>query len=147
MAYSVAGDELDDSLESSMEKGQAALESYRKDLGLSTLHAQPLGNAAHGASSSDGVPCTQTGKKLVESGFRKKRQPCMYVRAPQTSRSRGTCRQLAMPSMLDAPRAQAPSCPRLGVAGLASVLRLGDRQHRAHRRSGGTHGLVVRFFL
>ena len=104
MAYSVAGDELDDSLESSMEKGQAALESYRKDLGLSTLHAQPLGNAAHGASSSDGVPCTQTGKKLVESGFRKKRQPRMYVRAPQTSRSRGTCRQLAMPSMLDAPR-------------------------------------------
>jgi hypothetical protein len=55
MAYSVAGDELDDSLESSMEKGQAALESYRKDLGLSTLHARSLGNAAHGASSSDGV--------------------------------------------------------------------------------------------
>jgi hypothetical protein len=68
----------------------------------------------------------------------------MYVHAPQASRSRGTCHQLAMPSMLDA-----PSCPRLGVAGLASVLRVGDRQHRAHRRSGEapTGGLVVRFFL
>jgi hypothetical protein len=55
MAYSVAGDELDDLLESSMEKGQATLESYRKDLGLRTLHARLLSNASHGASPSDGV--------------------------------------------------------------------------------------------
>jgi hypothetical protein len=55
MAYSVAGDELDDLLESSMEKGQAALDSYRKDLSLSTLHARPLSNSSHRASPSDGV--------------------------------------------------------------------------------------------
>lgn len=56
MAYSVAGDKFDDSLDSSMEKGAAALEyySYRMDIGLTSLHVRrPLGNAARGTPSSD----------------------------------------------------------------------------------------------